>query len=156
MNWSKIKPYVIFLLIVFAVSALCSVVTAYGMPHYDELQKPALTPHRNVFAVVWNIIYVLMGIGAALVWKSSSPDRQHAMLLFGLQLAINLLWTIFFFGMKAPFFALCWLIALWIIVLNMIWSYYPISRAAALMQLPYLFWLTFAGYLNLGIWVLNR
>jgi tryptophan-rich sensory protein len=78
------------------------------------------------------------------------------MLLFGLQLAINLLWTIFFFGMKAPFFALCWLIALWIIVLNMIWSYYPISRAAALMQLPYLFWLTFAGYLNLGIWVLNR
>ena len=119
--------------------------------------KPPLSPPALVFPVAWSVLYALMGVGAARVWMTPpSPRRTRALVLFGVQLAFNFGWSLIFFNAQAYGLALMWLAALWGLALAMLLAFRACDKPAAWLQVPYLLWLTFAAYLNFGVWALNR
>lgn len=156
MNWKKLKPYLWSVLLAVGVGVLSGFLTKGSMPAYEEVLKPPLTPPSFIFPVVWTLLYILMGIGAAIVAKTGGKGQERALRVYGLQLAVNFFWSILFFNLQAYFLAFVWLVLLWLLIIVMIARFWKVNRCAALLQLPYLLWVTFAGYLNLGIWLLNR
>lgn len=156
MRIKKYLPYAVSVLIALAVGWIGSLTTASGMQAYEQLVKPPLTPPSAVFPIVWTALYALMGIGAALVWKSDHPVRGTALTIYVVQLLFNCLWSILFFGLGAYFISFVWLLALLLLIVAMTVSFYKTSPTAGYLQVPYLIWVSFAGYLNLGIWWLNR
>lgn len=157
--WNKIKPYVIFIAVSLAAGGLSAWVTRGNMDIYEEINKPPLSPPGFLFPIVWGILYVLMGIGAGIVYskRSETPVSAGASLkLFGLQLIVNFFWSIIFFNMRAYLFAFIWLLLLWFLIIAMMLSFKTTSRSAAWLQLPYLLWVTFAGYLTIMVYILNR
>lgn len=151
------KPYAFFIALSEAVGVLAGILTMGGMEAYNALVKPALTPPDIVFPIVWSILYALMGISAARIWLTPpSHARTRSLRLFTVQLIVNFFWSILFFNLQAFGFAFIWLILLWVLILLMILSYREIDKTAALLQIPYLLWVTFAGYLNFMVWMLNR
>ena len=112
-----------------------------------------------LFPIVWGILFVLMGISSAIVYEKRETDKeasQEALKVYALQLAVNFSWTIIFFNMQAYLFAFIWLIVLWVLIILMIIKFKKISPTAAYLQIPYLLWVTFAGYLTLMIYLLNK
>ena len=140
-----------------AVGALSGWLTRQGAERYAlSIVKPPLSPPGPVFPAVWAALFALMGAGAARVWLApASPARGRALAVFGVQLAFNFCWSLIFFNAGAYGAALLWLAALWGLILWMILAFRRVDRAAALMQLPYLLWVSFAAYLNFGVWALN-
>ncbi len=125
-------------------------------PRTESIVQPPLSPPALVFPVVWTILYALMGISAARVALTpASQERLHGLWIFGLQLAMNFFWSMLFFKFQLFGLALIWLAALWGVILWMITVFAGTDTAAARLQIPYLVWVTFAGYLNLGVWILN-
>lgn len=123
---------------------------------YKTLQKPPLSPPGAVFPIAWSILYILMGISLALVLLApGGKDKSAALKIYAVQLAVNLLWPFFFFTLGWYFFSFLWIVLLVVLVIAMLIIFYDISSKAALMNLPYLAWLLFAGYLNLGVFALN-
>ena len=153
--WKKVKPYVLFIGISLAVGALSAFLTKDSMDIYESINTPVFAPPGWLFPVVWGILYVLMGIGAARVYKTRLP-QNNALFVFFLQLGINFFWSIWFFNLRAFGFAFFWLIGLFALLLGMIAAFAKVDKPAAAMQLPYLVWTAFAGYLNAGVWLLNR
>ena len=123
----------------------------------STILQPPLSPPGWVFPVVWTILFALMGISAARVYLSphASP-RSLGLNLFITQLVVNFFWSPIFFNLQAFGFAFFWLLLLWGLVLAMILIFRKTDPTAAKLQIPYLVWLTFAAYLNLGVWYLNR
>ena len=157
--WKKIRPYVISVVIALAVGGISALLTMNNMDLYSKIEQPALAPPPWLFPVVWTILYVLMGIGAALVYnrKDFKPEEtRNALIIYAINLALNFFWSIIFFNLEAYLFAFIWLVALWIVIIAMIISFRKVSPVAAYLQIPYLLWVTFAGYLNLAIYILNR
>ena len=153
------KPkYLQWILAVEAVGLLAGFLTREGTALYEmNMDKPALTPPGIVFAIVWTILYALMGIGAARIAAApDSPDRAQALNVFVIQLALNFYWSLIFFNAQAYGFALVWLLLLWVFIILMILAFRRADSKAALLQIPYLLWVTFAAYLNYGVWQLNR
>jgi len=150
------------LILCIAIPLLVGVVSALlsggGMEVFASVNKPPLAPPAWLFPVAWTILYTLMGISTYLILTSeaSAEAIQEAMNIYSLQLLVNFLWPTFFFNFKWYLFAFFWLVLLWLLVLLMIWKFKDISKLAALLNIPYLIWLTFAGYLNFSIWLLNR
>lgn len=156
MEWDK-KKLLKCILIPLAVGGLAGFLTREGMAEYAALHQPPLSPPGWLFPVVWTILYSLMGIASYLVLTAETEENKFtALLIYGIQLAVNFFWPVFFFGLNLYFFSFLWLILLWLLVFWMIRKFYPISRTAAWLCIPYLIWLTFAAYLNLGVWWLNR
>lgn len=156
--WKKIRPYVISVVIALAVGGISALLTMNNMDLYSKIEQPALAPPPWLFPVVWTILYVLMGIGAALVYnrKDFKPEEtRNALIIYAVNLALNFFWSIIFFNLEAYLFAFIWLVALWIVIIAMIISFRKVSPVAAYLQIPYLLWVTFAGYLNLAIYILN-
>lgn len=156
--WKKIRPYVISVVIALAVGGISALLTMNNMDLYSKIEQPALAPPPWLFPVVWTILYVLMGIGAALVYnrKDFKPEEtRNALIIYAINLALNFFWSIIFFNLEAYLFAFIWLVALWIVIIAMIISFRKVSPVAAYLQIPYLIWVTFAGYLNLAIYILN-
>lgn len=154
---SKIKVYAVFLLITGAVGGLSALLTNMGMDRYATAEKPPLTPPDIVFPIVWTILFTLMAISAARVWLTdNSRLRNHGMIVFALQLFFNFFWSILFFNFQAYGFAFLWIIGLWLLILIMIIKFYQADKIAGLLQIPYLLWVTFAGYLNFMIYQLNK
>lgn len=154
---SKLKVYGIFLLITGAVGGLSALLTNMAMEAYKTAAKPALTPPDIVFPIVWSILYTLMAISAARVWLTdNSRMKNRAMIVYALQLFFNFFWSILFFNLQAYGLAFLWLIGLWILILIMIVRFYNIDKLAGILQIPYLLWVTFAGYLNYMVWMLNK
>jgi tryptophan-rich sensory protein len=131
---------------------------------YAGLAKPSFTPPNWVFGPVWITLYALMGGALFLVWrekkkleakKSRTAGLELAFAVFGIQLVLNALWSIVFFGLRAPLLALIEIIALWLSIVACIALFWRVSRAAALLLLPYLAWVTVASALNYFVWVLN-
>lgn len=122
---------------------------------YATLNKPVFSPPNWVFGPAWTILYILMGISLYLVWTSKGKLKQNAFNLFFAQLGLNVLWSIFFFGMKNPTLALVDIVALWIAIFLTIKSFYRINRLAGNLLIPYLLWVSFAAVLNLAIVMLN-
>lgn len=151
------KVYLLWILVCEAVGALSGFLSREGMRLYEQMAvKPALSPPGWVFPIVWGLLFALMGIGAARISSSSDDGRNRALNLFTAQLVVNFFWPLLFFNAMAFGFAFIWLILLWILVLLMILSYWRIDQLAAWLQVPYLLWLTFAGYLNYMVVMLNR
>ena len=151
------KIYGLFIAGTELVGALSGFLTRTGTKLYQaKVVKPPLNPPAVVFPVVWGILYALMGIGAARVWMSPpSKARTNGLQVFGIQLAANFLWSIVFFNLQAYGFAFLWLAGLWFLILIMILQFYRVDKKAAWMQIPYIIWVTFAGYLNYMVWMLN-
>ena len=129
---------------------------AGGFDAYKTVQKPPLSPPDWLFPVVWSILYALMGIGAARIWLSpESALRRRGLNLFVAQLIVNFFWSLIFFNLRAYGFALLWIGLLWVLIVWMILAFHKTDKPAAWLQIPYLLWVTFAAYLNWGVWVLN-
>lgn len=124
---------------------------------YTTLQKPLLTPPGGIIGVVWVCLFVLMGISLYIVWDKFPKNKKtkSALVIFGIQLALNILWSVFFFGMKSPFLALIDIALLWLLILATIFKFYRISKTSAYLLVPYILWVSFASYLNFSIWRLN-
>ena len=152
------KPYVFWILFTEAVGALAGWLTRDGTKAYTELiTKPPLSPPALTFPIVWSILYAVMGISAARIWLADGhPEQKRSLILYLLQLVFNFFWSIIFFGFGNYGLAFFWLLALWVLILLMILSFRRVDKAAALLQIPYLLWVAFAGYLNYGVWMLNR
>ena len=156
--WNKIKPYVISVAIALAVGGLSAFLTRNGMELYQNKLQPPLSPPMWLFPVVWSILYILMGIGAALVYIDRDKDPEAAtgaLVTYGFQLAVNFFWSLIFFNLQAYLFAFIWLLVLWVLIIVMIVKFSRINSLAAWLQVPYLVWVTFAGYLTLMVYLLN-
>lgn len=129
-----------------------------AMESFASLTQPPLSPPAILFPIVWTILYTLMGISMYIISTSNAPANEiaNAKNIYFYQLVVNFLWPIFFFNFGWYLFAFFWLLLLWILVFIMIQKFYAISPVAAFLNIPYLIWLTFAGYLNLGVWWLNQ
>ncbi len=154
----KKRDFVISASIPILVGVLASILTRGGMMAFETVKQPPLTPPGWLFPIVWTILYAMMGIAAYLVTVSGADSMKidEALLFYGIQLLVNFFWPIFFFGFEWYFAALLLLAALWLLIFHTITLFLPISKTAAYLMIPYLVWVTFAGYLNLGIWWLNR
>lgn len=140
-----------------AVGALSGLLSRGGMKHYGAVAaQPTLAPPDWLFPVVWVLLYALMGIGAARLWLAEdSAERKRGLNLFVAQLVVNFFWSLIFFNLQAFGFAFFWLLLLWGLVAWMTLTFRKVDKTAALLQIPYLIWLTFAAYLNAAIWILN-
>ena len=140
------------------VGITAGLLTRDSMNLFSMLNKPPLAPPAILFPIVWTILYTLMGIASYLVLASgkNQEDMTTALLVYFLQLAVNFFWSIFFFHLEWYLFAFFWLILLWVLIRKTIQLFYPLSKTAAYLMVPYLVWVTFAGYLNLAIFLLNR
>lgn len=154
-NW---KTYALFLLFTQAVGGLSGWLTRDGTRLYNTyVQKPALSPPSAVFPVVWVILFALMAVGAARIRLTApTPARSRALSLYYLQLAVNFSWSLVFFNLQNFALALLVLAVLWVLILMMLLAFHRVDAPAAWMQLPYLLWVSFAGYLNAAVWLLNR
>lgn len=158
--WKKIKPYVISILIALGIGALSSIITKNNMSLvYEQINKPPLAPPMLLFPIVWGILFVLMGIGSAQIYLGREADSEKAssaLQIYGIQLIVNFFWSIIFFNMQAFLFAFIWIMVLWALIIMMTVQFKKISKTAAYLQLPYILWTTFAAYLTLMIYILNR
>lgn len=157
-NW---KALLISIAVSLGTGVASSLLTGGAMREYGNLYQPPLAPPGWLFPVVWTILYILMGIAAYLVWEAGFPDGgatggersdiRTALTLYLIQLLLNALWPVLFFNRQAYFLAFAELLLLWLAIYLTIKQFKEISRAAALLMLPYLAWVTFAAYLNLAI-----
>ncbi|MGM5488579.1 MAG: TspO/MBR family protein [Nanobdellota archaeon] len=121
---------------------------------YVTLAKPVFNPPGWVFGPVWTVLYLLMGISLYLVWNNKNRTTK-ALVIFAVQLVLNSLWSILFFGLQSPLIAFIEIIVLWVAIVASIVQFYRISRPAAYLLIPYLLWVSFAAVLNLSIVLLN-
>ena len=155
----KTKNYIYSILIALGVGGLSALFTSGNMDIYKEIVKPPLSPPSILFPIVWSILFTLMSISAAMIKNNniaSLHSRDSALLTYGISLVFNFFWSLIFFNLQMYFFAFLWLLALLYFIIKTIIKYYKIDKTAALLQIPYLVWVTFAGYLNFAIWYLNR
>ena len=151
---SQFRDLLPFLLFPLAVGAVSALLTAGSMEAFADLCLPPLSPPGWVFPVVWTFLYLLLGFAAFLV-VNSGKCGNNALFFYLLQLFFNFMWSIWFFNCEWYLFSFFWLVALWLLIFATIRSFGIVSPAAANLMLPYLAWVTFAGYLNLGICFLN-
>lgn len=153
-NW---KPYALWIALTLFTGGLSGWLTRDAMQVYNEtIVQPPLSPPSWLFPVVWGILYILMGYSAARIWLTpASPERSFGLNLYITQLIVNFFWSLIFFNLQAFGFALVWLLLLWAMVLLMILTFRKVDPLAAKLQIPYLLWLSFAAYLNFGVWLLN-
>ncbi len=133
------------------VGSLSSIVAGDSEALYSQLNQPPLSPPGWVFPVVWSVLYVLMGIASYLVMSKPGNDLR----LYWIQLIVNFIWPILFFQKEWYVVAFIWILLLWVLIVLTIKDFYKVSKQAAYLMVPYLIWVTFAGYLSLGVALLN-
>lgn len=160
----KLKIYIKSILMPVIIGSIVGLVISKFID-YDTLKRPLLSPPSIAFPIVWTIIYILMGISFGILKNqyinnlSILNNKEGKLLstrqLYYIQLAVNALWSIIFFIFKWRLFAFIWILILIILVILMIIDFYKKNKLAGLLQIPYLLWLIFAAYLNLGVYILN-
>lgn len=126
---------------------------------YPTLNKPFFTPPNAVFPIAWSTLYVFMGIAAGLVWARIDVQTElvkKGLKFFAVQLALNMLWSYLFFGLKNPLIALVEVVLLWLMIYETWYVFKKVDRIAGWLFVPYLAWVTYASVLNASIWWLNR
>lgn len=151
---NKIIIYIKAILLPVLVGALVGLITS-GSMDYNMLQKPPLAPPGAVFPVVWTILYILMGVSYGILKVNNQTDEEVDWIYY-IQLVINALWSIIFFNFKWRLFAFVWIILLAVAVISMIRKFLKKNKISGLLQIPYILWVIFAAYLNLGFYILNR
>lgn len=152
-NWKKL---IICLAIPLAVGGLASLLSG-GMENYKVMNQPPLSPPGWIFPIVWSILYLMMGYASYRVLTSAADDDdiKRALIFYGIQLALNFLWPIIFFGLQWYWAAFVLLVLLWAFIYLTMRMFGTIDDTAENLLIPYLLWVTFAGYLNLGVALLN-
>ena len=152
----RMLAYVLLLAAPFVAGAIGGFYTTPNIAAwYAYLVKPSWTPPSWVFGPVWTLLYLLMGIAAVLVWRMGKQGRARALTVYGVQLVLNALWSVVFFGLHAPAVAFAVIIVLWLAIVWLIALFARHSRTAAWLLVPYLLWVTYAATLNLGIVLFN-
>ena len=152
-QWKKL---IICILIPLLVGGISAFLTTGSMKLFGMVSKPPLSPPGWLFPVVWIILYILMGIASYLILVSENKYRaQTALRVYGLQLFFNFFWSIIFFNMQQYLLAFVWLLILLTLIILTTFLFYRINKTAGYLLLPYIAWVSFAGYLNLGIYILN-
>ena len=149
------KTYLVSIGVALGVGALSALVSMGGMKAYEALKKPPLSPPGWLFPVVWTVLFTLMGVSAARVLLNSPEKKPKALVPYALQLVLNALWSPLFFALGLRLAAFVLLIILFAAVVVMTVRFGRVDRTAAYLQLPYIAWLAFAGYLNLASYILN-
>ena len=158
MGIKKATRALVFVVVVELAGVIGSIFTPSAIPTwYATLNKPSFNPPNWIFAPVWTLLYLSMGISAFLIWEKgiSKKKIQVALLIFAFQLVLNVLWSFLFFGLKSPSLAFAGIIVLWLAIATTIYTFYKISKPAGLILIPYILWVTFAAFLNLAILALN-
>jgi tryptophan-rich sensory protein len=159
----KIKAIDVVKLVVSLVACQCagligSIFTIKSIPTwYASLQKPPFTPPGWLFGPAWVILYILMGVAAFIVWRRGLDTQgvKKALVIFLIQLVLNALWSVVFFGLESPLWGMVVIVVLWIAILFTILELFKISKTAGALLVPYILWVTFAATLNISIWILN-
>lgn len=153
----KIMVFALSIATTFTAGAIGSLATIPNIPSwYAALEKPALNPPNWVFGPVWSVLYVLIGVALALIiLKSGKHSKKKAYFWFGLQLALNALWSLVFFGLHSPWLGVIVIIALVAGIVVTIREFYHINKYPAWLLVPYLAWVCFAAYLTIGVALLN-
>ena len=151
------KELIISLAIPLAVGGLSTLITKDAMESFQALRQPLLSPPAWLFPVVWTLLYLLMGLASYQVYTSgaSEPRRRKALTVYGIQLAANFLWSLLFFSLGMYLTAFIWILVLWLLIFVCSILFYYIRNSAGKLMIPYVIWVTFAAYLNLGIYLLN-
>ena len=151
------KTFLICIAVPLLVGLIASLISGNSMEQFQALTKPPLAPPAWLFPVAWTILYILMGIASFLIVTSgcSSEEKQDAISIYAVQLLFNFLWTIIFFNFGLYLPAFVWLVILWIFIVITMMKFYKCSALSAYLLFPYLIWVSFAGYLNLAIALLN-
>lgn len=156
MNKNGTKKLTASIAIGLGTGLLSVLLTLGNFKAYSALLQPPLAPPGWLFPVVWTILYILMGVSAYLVYECDTEEKYIGLAVYVLQLIFNFLWLIIFFNIRNLLFAFVWLVFLWVLVLAMAISFYKVNKTAGLLQIPYLLWVTFAGYLNIALYILNK
>lgn len=159
----NVLKLIIAIIIPLAIGMLSSFITKDAMLSFNAMKKPPLAPTGILFPIAWTILYILMGISSYIIYvydaKNDSMSlriKNKCLSLYAIQLVFNFFWSVIFFKFKLYIFAFAWLVILWILVFKLIIDNKKINKVASYLLIPYLAWMTFAGYLNLGIAVLNK
>ena len=154
---------IIAIAIPLAVGMLSSFITKDAMMSFNAMKKPPLAPPGILFPIAWTILYILMGISSYIIYvydakndTSSLNLKNKCLSIYAIQLFFNFFWSIIFFKFKLYIFAFAWLVILWILVFKLIKESKKVSKVASYLLIPYLAWMTFAAYLNIGIIILNN
>ena len=160
--WKKIKPYILPMIVAIilpvTVGTLSAILTRESMAVYSNINKPTLSPPAILFPIVWTVLYILMGVSSGIVYikrESASEPASAGLRTYLSSLVFNFLWSIIFFNVRSPIAALVTLLILLYLIIRTVIHYWRVSPTAAILQLPYALWVTFAGYLNAGIYFLN-
>jgi len=160
-TWGWVWRLIVSLAIPLAVGGLSALIAGDSMKAFGQFNQPPLAPPAWLFPVAWTILYILMGLACFFVWISpitrqlTLREKRFFFIIYAIQLIFNFFWSIFFFNLRWHVFAFIWLIALWIMILVLVIWGSRNRRIAMWLLLPYLLWVTFAGYLNIMIAILN-
>ncbi len=158
MNKNNVFKFFVSIIICELAGIVGSLYTFDSIPNwYNYLIKSPLNPPSWIFGPVWTILYILMAISFFLVWKQGTDRREvkKAIYIFSLQLLLNTLWSILFFGLHSPILGLIEIVFMWLSILWTMIAFYKISKPATWLLLPYILWVSFASYLNFSVWWLN-
>lgn len=159
MKTGDLPKLIISLLVCLAAGFIGSLATNKSIPTwYAGLKKPSFSPPNAIFGPVWTVLFILMAVAAFLAWRKGIETEpvKLALIIFGAQLILNILWSVFFFGLRMPALAFAEIIVLWIFILATILIFRKASVVAAWLMVPYILWVSFAAVLNYTLWRLNR
>ena len=153
----KWKALIICIAIPLLIGGISGVITMGAMEDFSALEQPPLSPPGWLFPIVWAILYTLMGVASYLVVTSGGQQKQinTAITVYGAQLIFNFFWSLFFFNLNLFYFSFAWLIVLWLLIIATLLLFSRLSATAGYLIIPYLLWVSFAAYLNLGVAMLN-
>ena len=155
---SKVLKLVVSLAIPLIVGFVGSIFTSTSVnTWYNEINRPSFTPPNWLFAPAWTLLFILMGLAFYFAWlKGFGGNPSLCISIFAVQLFLNLVWSILFFGLKAPLYAFVEIVFLWVAILINVIVFFRVSRVSGYLFLPYILWVSFASALNLGVVLLNK
>lgn len=159
MDWNNIIKLLVSIIACLAAGGIGSLFTFKAIPiWYAGLKKPPYTPPNWAFGPVWTALYILMGISVFLIWQKglAMDGVSLAFTLFWIQLMLNALWSIIFFGMRSKGGGFIIIVVLWFLILATMITSFRVSGWAGSLLIPYILWVSIASYLNIGIWLLNK
>ncbi|MCQ2506157.1 MAG: tryptophan-rich sensory protein [Lachnospiraceae bacterium] len=158
MKKENIGRLVAALVIPIVIGGISAALSAKGMINYATMNKPPLSPPAWMFPVAWTILYLMMGFASYLIVVSEGEMRSKAMalIIYALQLLMNFMWSIIFFKWEQFMTAFAWLVVMFVFVIGCTIRFWRIKKLAAYMMIPYIAWLMFAAYLNMGAYILNQ
>ncbi len=160
--WQRIKwltpSYLLAIAIPLGVGTLSALLTSGNMSIYSEIVTPPLSPPSWLFPVVWTALYILMGVSSGIVYNKREENptaARQGLVYYGLSLIVNFSWSIIFFNMRSFLLAFLWIVLLLYLIIRTVISYHKVSPVSSYLQIPYIIWVCFAGYLNAAIYLLN-